>query len=1035
MSQPDHSDLQDKQVVSTQHTLSQAVYARRADYTRPRSLRIKIGSWNVAAYKGCENDLGGWFVDGKGLSEALSGLGLSEQDYTQKEKEGPAEHHHRTKPIINGETAEQQEYRQYRREDTLPRGEEGPIPVGSEVGLYVLGVQEVVDVNSATEALRPYTDNSTAKKYQQALEDALPRGYVLIAEQQLIGLLLLIYASPQIASEVTSVSTTSVGTGLLGYMGNKGAVTARIILGDTTRLVFINSHLASGTSSSDLERRNWDVAQIVSRTKFDPVVDSMGVEKNYGEKIGDEDFAFWFGDLNYRLEGVPADDVRRLLHLHTRHEYDHGPSAEVLDNQIDEDSHSMKDRLLHRRNRSSTQSSHGSSINSLSPTNTSHGISSRFSNILQHIRSSDVDHDDPHLDPSSLQATIDSLLPHDQLRQQQHARKAFENGWKEGPITFLPTYKYDLHAVGVFDSSEKKRGPSWCDRILFRTRADKLAHEAMLEEERASYTRDKAMTTRGVDTAVEDENTLFEYDPDVDGDDGDDDDDAANNTGLPPSKVTTKEGFEDILQLEYYVSHQRVLSSDHKPLDAVFHLKYEAIIPELKAKVQQEVVREIDRAENEGRPVIALVIDGGQDTSGDSEGINFGGIRYIDHVKVRSLTVANIGQVEAQFGFVSHPGPDGKPRATPPWLTLGIRDVVPKGRPEEDVPHTYILQPGETCPVELIAGVHDLNLVRDLNDGQTLEDVLVLRVKDGRDHFVPVRGLWKTSAHGWTLDKLSRIPEGGVRLLQRQKPQGQGSTGKVDEIAVKFSVPREIFRLTEATEAITERYLADWTMTNDFNTNDPATQPPWSRYAGWPFIEAGWMSDEAERYDLKVALFEALDSDQPFNEHLPQELPALEKLELFADSLLMFLKNLLGGIISDELWIKIDRDFFSDKARAKQNVEEQREAILSLLPNVNRGTFILIVSTLSRVLQETSQAVDDMTPSARSNLSPPLTSGFPLPKRTLSKEPVIARRQLAEEAFATIFGRVLIRLPAAEIGKQQSDERRTELLRIFLQRL
>ena len=40
------------------------------------------------------------------------------------------------------------------------------------------------------------------------------------------------------------------------------------------------------------------------------------------EKIGDEDFAFWFGDLNYRLDDVPGEDVRRLLLLHTRNEYD-----------------------------------------------------------------------------------------------------------------------------------------------------------------------------------------------------------------------------------------------------------------------------------------------------------------------------------------------------------------------------------------------------------------------------------------------------------------------------------------------------------------------------------------------------------------------------------------------------------------------------------------------------------------------------------------------------------------------------------------
>ncbi|KAG5945051.1 hypothetical protein E4U60_005524 [Claviceps pazoutovae] len=46
-----------------------------------------------------------------------------------------------------------------------------------------------------------------------------------------------------------------------------------------------------------------------------------------GEKIGDEDFAFWFGDLNFRLDSLPGgDDSRRILTLHTRSV--HGPSNE-----------------------------------------------------------------------------------------------------------------------------------------------------------------------------------------------------------------------------------------------------------------------------------------------------------------------------------------------------------------------------------------------------------------------------------------------------------------------------------------------------------------------------------------------------------------------------------------------------------------------------------------------------------------------------------------------------------------------------------
>ena len=40
-----------------------------------------------------------------------------------------------------------------------------------------------------------------------------------------------------------------------------------------------------------------------------------------GSKLATKTLLFVVGDLNYRLEGIPGDDVRRLLMLHTRKEY------------------------------------------------------------------------------------------------------------------------------------------------------------------------------------------------------------------------------------------------------------------------------------------------------------------------------------------------------------------------------------------------------------------------------------------------------------------------------------------------------------------------------------------------------------------------------------------------------------------------------------------------------------------------------------------------------------------------------------------
>jgi hypothetical protein len=119
--------------------------------------------------------------------------------------------------------------------------------------------------------------------------------------------------------------------------------------------------------------------------------------------------------------------------------------------------------------------------------------------------------------------------------------------------------------------------------------------------------RDEEMKANGLDEADQDDSILYDYDPETDAADDyydEYDEDAEHGDG---KVVITKEGFEDELKLEYYTAHQRVLSSDHKPLNAVFMLKYDAIVPDLKAKVHAEVTRQLDQAENESKPNVAVV--------------------------------------------------------------------------------------------------------------------------------------------------------------------------------------------------------------------------------------------------------------------------------------------------------------------------------------------------------------------------------------------------------------------------------------------
>ena len=52
------------------------------------------------------------------------------------------------------------------------------------------------------------------------------------------------------------------------------------------------------------------------------------------------------------------------------------------------------------------------------------------------------------------------------------AGRAFE-GFSEGDISFLPTYKYDP-GTNTFDTSHKQRIPAYTDRVLFKSRRDNV---------------------------------------------------------------------------------------------------------------------------------------------------------------------------------------------------------------------------------------------------------------------------------------------------------------------------------------------------------------------------------------------------------------------------------------------------------------------------------------------------------------------------------------------------------------------------------
>ncbi|RKP10570.1 Endonuclease/exonuclease/phosphatase, partial [Thamnocephalis sphaerospora] len=240
-------------------------------------------------------------------------------------------------------------------------------------------------------------DNTREEEWCGAIEDALAQTkskYAKLISRQLVGMLIVVYVKKDALNEVQEVTTTSIGCGLMGMVGNKGAVGIRLRFRDSY-LCFINSHLAA--DAIQVQRRKQDYVEIVRRALFPNLALPANAQRpsSYSTAsltsylpgstqkylgVFDNDHLIWLGDLNYRVS-LPHHDVKKQLK----------------------------------------------------------------------------------------QGSMDTLLEHDQLLQQRRVKSVFE-GFEEGTITFPPTYKFDV-GTNNYDTSEKQRTPSWCDRILWRSRS------------------------------------------------------------------------------------------------------------------------------------------------------------------------------------------------------------------------------------------------------------------------------------------------------------------------------------------------------------------------------------------------------------------------------------------------------------------------------------------------------------------------------------------------------------------------------------
>ncbi|KAF6261315.1 hypothetical protein COO60DRAFT_1636898 [Scenedesmus sp. NREL 46B-D3] len=355
--------------------------------------------------------------------------------------------------------------------------------------LVMIGLQEVemgtmsVGKDAITQYLaKPKAESTTAAAQAWVAmvgEVLCGVGYYFkkVAVRQMSGILVLVFARAELEPHIGEVATASVACGVMGYGGNKGAVAVTFSL-FRRRIVIVSSHFAA--HQDKVESRNADYAKIVRHLHFHNVpADNPQQQQQY-----EASDAVVLGSDPYTIPNSSSSSSSRRLGggspgvspRKARGNAGSGGGADVAAGDDDEEwGAGMRDAELlvwvgdfnYRVDRP----------DGFQPDESDPERNPVNAQLYQYVHSKISN--EKHLD----------LLSGDQCIREM-AKGTIFHGLAEGPIRFLPTYKFEKGCESnekqhFYDQGDKKRVPAWTDRVLFRgSGAQRSALECNAEEQR-----------------------------------------------------------------------------------------------------------------------------------------------------------------------------------------------------------------------------------------------------------------------------------------------------------------------------------------------------------------------------------------------------------------------------------------------------------------------------------------------------------------------------------------------------------------------
>lgn len=213
----------------------------------------------------------------------------------------------------------------------------------------------------------------------------------------------------------------------------------------------------------------------------------------------------------------------------------------------------------------------------------------------------------------------------------------------------------------------------------------------------------------------------------------------------------------NIKQLRY--GRYELLTSDHRPVFALFQVEAKSIVQAQRQLVYQDIVKQLDKLENDIQPDAVI----------SAKECDFGQVRFGVPVS-RSITISNTGKVICRFRFIAKPNDK---HFCKPWLRI--------------TPAFGMLAPGESTEIVFVTLVDKMTAPSLNSNKEKLDDILILHLENGKDFFISVSGTYMKSSFGCSLAELVRYPQ----PIRDSTPMPE-----IEKFS-KLRVPKELWRIVD----------------------------------------------------------------------------------------------------------------------------------------------------------------------------------------------------------------------------------------------